>query len=156
MGIGFPAWMCCDPLNTKQTAVTVAMVWMEMNGIQLEKPLSFTDVIRIGIAKAVKCRCFPCHWTLLGCTIKKRTNSQDKCLKAGRVVDGPWPGCSLSIWKEPTDKGCCGRVTFPCLPIGMNNEGHSPCLSFYSIFTPCQIHLGAFHHLCSPNARFSQ
>lgn len=30
------------------------MVWMEMNGIQLEKPLSFTDVIRIGIAKAVK------------------------------------------------------------------------------------------------------
>lgn len=127
------------------------------------KPLSFTDVIRIGMAKAVK-------WDNLenagvspatsghyyAVKKKKKKNRRQDYLKADRVVDVGWPGCSLPIWQEQTDKGCCVRVTFPCVPIGMNNEGHSPCLSFNSIFTPCQIHLGAFHHHRSPSAGFSQ
>lgn len=37
----------------------------------------------------------------------------------------------------------------------MNYEEHSPCLSFNSIFTSCQTHLGAFHHHCSPSTIFS-
>lgn len=125
---------------------------------QSEKPLSLTNIIRIVIA--VKwdnlpiADVFPAtvgHYQAV-----QEKQQKPKCVKAGRVVDVPWPGCSSSIWEEPTDKGCCARVTFPRLSIGMNNEGHSPCLSLNSIFTPCQIHLGAFHHRCSPSARFSQ
>lgn len=39
-------------------------------------------------------------------------------------------------------------------PLAWIIKGHSPCLSFNSIFTPCQIHLGAFHHHWSPSAIF--
>lgn len=123
-------------------------------------PLSFSDVIRIGIAKAIKWdnlenagvspATFGCYYAV------QKKQSKTKLSKGRQGVDVPWPGCSLPIWQEPTDKGCCVCVTFPCVPIGMNNEGQSPCLSFNSIFTPCQIHLGAFHHHCSPSAEFSQ
>lgn len=45
-------------------------------------------------------------------------------------------------------------VTSLCLPGGINNEERSPCLSFNSIFTPCQMHLEAFHHGRSLSATF--
>lgn len=72
-----------------------------------------------------------------------------------------WP-CIRCVWKV----SLWGRtrqikdivlhaITFLCSPFGMNNKGYSPCLSFNSIFTPCQMHLGAFHHRCSPSATFS-
>lgn len=37
-------------------------------------------------------------------------------------------------------------------PSAINNVRCSPCLSFNSIFTPCQLHLEPFHHHCSPSA----
>lgn len=164
MCIGFPIWICWNLLNTEMTAVPVAMAWVKMNGAQcpsqrsvcpspmwleLELQNQWNEII-------LKLQVFPLPMLDTIKAVLKKKPQKTKCLKAGRVVDVSWPGWSLPIWEEPTDKGCCARVTFPCLPIGMNNEGRSPCLSFNSIFTPCQIHLGAFHHRCSPSARFSQ
>lgn len=38
-------------------------------------------------------------------------------------------------------------------PFAINNVRRSPCLSFNSIFTPCQLHLEPFHHRSSPSAK---
>lgn len=40
----------------------------------------------------------------------------------------------------------------PSFPSTINNGSCSPCLSFNSIFTPCQLHLEPLHHHCSPSA----
>lgn len=65
-----------------------------------------------------------------------------------------WPAVSLTLGFLYA-MGCMRLLLScpPCLPFGINNVGHSPCLSFNSIFTPCQLHLGAFHHRRSPSAK---
>lgn len=61
-----------------------------------------------------------------------------------------------SFRKTLADKVCSFRHYQVSLSLcSINNEDQSPFLSFNSIFTSCQTHLGAFHHLCSPSTIFS-
>lgn len=64
-----------------------------------------------------------------------------------RNIADSWINLEPALWHQ------IPPITSHRSPFAINNVTRSPCLSFNSIFTPCQLHLEPFHHHYSPSAK---
>lgn len=151
-------WGIIGLLNAEQLAITYRTAWIEIECTtrpshkEVSVCVAFTSVeteklIMWGNAETQK------YFLPVPDTVKQWNNHADMGIWFD-PVSGVYERFLYERTRQIKDIVLCA-ITSLCVPFGMNNKGYSPCLSFNSIFTPCQMHLGAFHHHCSPSATFS-